>query len=338
MFTNIKTLLNIKNNDEQDIQINDTCKLYVIEYDNDNHSCIQLTDNKLQLFDKLIANNNIIIRKSQYKLVKSDENINTMIFDSICITTNSTNDKVIKDAIIYDLKQHPFITIASKPTYPSSAILLMNINKKINGNVNGGMHSKLPKKTPISINVVGINSNNSKTSMKSNKLVNGNLNMNDLCLFKPYQMIQQQTRNINRNMSNSRTIIISVVDINHNVIAFILLNSNDTNNIQIITIINTSTALNKSNINNIININELSNKNNKNNIKYALDKYDTNKHINKNRKNNSNNNHQFTLHFIICIVYLIILYTSLQCTPVMDITQYKTDCIGIHKMCFSDIV
>ncbi len=124
-----------KKKKQMDIQINITCKLSDIAYHNDNHLCLQWTDNGLQLTCKLIANYNDIIHKSQYKLTESDENINHDIFDTICISNNSIHDKIISD-----LKQYQFITIALNPTPPPSPILPMN--NKINGNINNKINEK----------------------------------------------------------------------------------------------------------------------------------------------------------------------------------------------------
>ncbi len=85
-----------------------TCKLYDIEYNNNNHHLgLSLTDNELELTDKLIRNYNSIINKPQYKLTESDENINN---------NNNMNKKSMNDVIIADSKQYHFITNALNPT------------------------------------------------------------------------------------------------------------------------------------------------------------------------------------------------------------------------------
>ncbi len=193
-----------------DTQTNNTYKLYDIEY-----------DNELQLSNRSISNWYYITYKPRYNSTESAENINNNIFD-----------------IVYKL----FISMALNLTTPSSPMLLTNMSNNINCEV----HTKVPNRTPASaltnqslpnsnnsqlpisingtvmnINVIGINTNRSKLSQKilsqpkPNKLMRSNININNLCLLKSCQMMQQP-RNINRNINNNHTRSISIGDANNN--------------------------------------------------------------------------------------------------------------------------
>ncbi len=64
----------------------------------------------------------------------------------------------------------------------------------------------------------------------------------------------------------------------------------------------------------------------------------SNESMNINVSGINSNNLKPSQQLILQMTYLIIMYTDLYCILLMDITWYKTDCICIPKLCYSDIV